>query len=215
MMFGIVWNNQYEIVMGFNDLLMLLWQWVVVVVVVIVVSVCVDFGILMQIVVFIGILVLLLQLCFNLSQCNMLLYDGVLIFMVVDDGMVVIENLIMIYQMNVFGQLDNSYFEIEMMFLFVYVLWCLWIFVMLKYVCVKLVVDGMCFVFGFVIVMLKIIKVDQIVEYCQMEYEGYVQGSDIFVQVLIVEQNVLNLNCVDVFWLGILINQFWIFVFLV
>lgn len=31
---------------------------------------------------------------------------------------------------------------------------------MLKYVCVKLVVDGMCFVFGFVIVMLKIIKVD-------------------------------------------------------
>ena len=47
-----------------------------------------------------------------------------------------------------------------------------------------------------------------------MEYEGYVQGSDIFAQALIVEQNASNPNRVDALWPGTLINQLRIFALL-
>jgi phage tail sheath gpL-like len=47
-----------------------------------------------------------------------------------------------------------------------------------------------------------------------MEFEGYVQGSDIFAQAIVVEQDSSNPNRVNVLWPGVLINQLRIFALL-
>ncbi|HHT8903062.1 TPA: phage tail sheath subtilisin-like domain-containing protein [Burkholderia cenocepacia] len=212
--FGTARNNQHETVMGFNDSPTPSWQWAASVAAVTAVSVRADPGIPMQTVALTGISAPPLQSRFNLSQRNTLLYDGISTFTVADDGTVAIENLITTYQTNAFGQPDNSYLEIETMFLLAYVLRRLRTLVTSKYARVKLAADGTRFAPGSAIVTPKIIKADQIAEYRQMEYEGYVQGSDIFAQALIVEQNASNPNRVDVLWPGTLINQLRIFALL-
>ncbi len=212
--FGTARNNQHETVMGFNDSPTPSWQWAASVAAVTAVSVRADPGIPMQTVALTGISAPPLQSRFNLSQRNTLLYDGISTFTVADDGTVAIENLITTYQTNAFGQPDNSYLEIETMFLLAYVLRRLRTMVTSKYARVKLAADGTRFAPGSAIVTPKIIKADQIAEYRQMEYEGYVQGSDIFAQALIVEQNASNPNRVDVLWPGTLINQLRIFALL-
>jgi len=212
--FGTARNNQHESVMGFNDSPTPSWQWAAAVAAVTAVSVRADPGIPMQTVALTGISAPPLQSRFNLSQRNTLLYDGVSTFTVADDGTVAIENLITTYQTNAFGQPDNSYLEIETMFLLAYVLRRLRTLVTSKYARVKLAADGTRFAPGSATVTPKIIKADQIAEYRQMEYEGYVQGSDIFAQALIVEQNASNPNRVDVLWPGVLINQLRIFALL-
>lgn len=212
--FGTARNNQHETVMGFNDSPTPSWQWAASVAAVTAVSVRADPGIPMQTVALTGVSAPPLQSRFNLSQRNTLLYDGISTFTVADDGTVAIENLITTYQTNAFGQPDNSYLEIETMFLLAYVLRRLRTLVTSKYARVKLAADGTRFAPGSAIVTPKIIKADQIAEYRQMEYEGYVQGSDIFAQALIVEQNASNPNRVDVLWPGTLINQLRIFALL-
>ncbi|MEB2504641.1 phage tail sheath subtilisin-like domain-containing protein [Burkholderia sp. BCCIQ04A] len=212
--FGTARNNQHETVIGFNDSPTPSWQWAASLAAVTAVSVRADPGIPMQTVALTGISAPPLQSRFNLSQRNTLLYDGISTFTVADDGTVAIENLITTYQTNAFGQPDNSYLEIETMFLLAYVLRRLRTLVTSKYARVKLAADGTRFAPGSAIVTPKVIKADLIAEYHQMEYEGYVQGSDIFAQALIVQQNDSNPNRVDVLWPGILINQLRIFALL-
>ncbi|WP_321810072.1 phage tail sheath subtilisin-like domain-containing protein [Burkholderia sp. BCC1985] len=212
--FGTARNNQHETVMGFNDSPTPAWQWASALAAVTAVSVRADPGIPMQTVALNGISAPPLQSRFNLNQRNTLLYDGISTFTVADDGTVAIENLITTYQTNAFGQPDNSYLEIETLFLLAYVLRRLRTLVASKYARVKLAADGTRFAPGSGIVTPKIIKADQIAEYRAMEYEGYVQGSDIFAQSIIVEQNASNPNRVDVLWPGTLINQLRIFALL-
>ncbi|MCA8260812.1 phage tail sheath subtilisin-like domain-containing protein [Burkholderia multivorans] len=212
--FGTARNNQHETVMGFNDSPTPAWQWAAAVAAVTAISVRADPGIPMQTVALTGVSAPPLQSRFNLSQRNTLLYDGISTFTVANDGTIAIENLITTYQTNAFGQPDNSYLEIETMFLLAYVLRRLRTVVTSKYARKKLAADGTRFAPGSAIVTPKIIKADQIAEYRQMEYEGYVQGSDIFAQALIVEQNASNPNRVDVLWPGTLINQLRIFALL-
>jgi phage tail sheath gpL-like len=212
--FGTARNNQHESVMGFNDSPTPAWQWAAALAAVTAVSVRADPGIPMQTVALAGVLAPPLQSRFNLSQRNTLLYDGISTFTVASDGSVAIENLITTYQLNAFGQPDNSYLEIETMFLLTYVLRRLRTMVTTKYARVKLAANGTRFAPGSGIVTPNIIKADQIAEYQAMEYEGYVQGSDIFAQAIVVEQNSSNPNRVDVLWPGTLINQLRIFALL-
>jgi phage tail sheath gpL-like len=212
--FGTARNNQHESVMGFNDSPSPSWQWAAALAAVTAVSVRADPGIPMQTVALAGVLAPPLQSRFNLSQRNTLLYDGISTFTVASDGTVAIENLITTYQLNAFGQPDNSYLEIETMFLLAYVLRRLRTMVTTKYARVKLAANGTRFAPGSGIVTPNIIKADQIAEYRAMEYEGYVQGSDIFAQAIVVEQNASNPNRVDVLWPGTLINQLRIFALL-
>ncbi|MDR5757022.1 phage tail sheath subtilisin-like domain-containing protein [Caballeronia sp. LZ035] len=212
--FGTSRNNQHETVMGFNDSPTPAWQWAAAIAAVTAVSVRADPGIPMQTVALTGIMAPPLQSRFNLSQRNTLLYDGISTFTVAQDGTVAIENLITTYQLNAFGQPDNSYLEIETMFLLAYVLRRLRTLVTSKYARVKLAANGTRFGPGAGIVTPNIIKADQIAEYQAMEYEGYVQGSDKFAQAIVVEQNAQNPNRVDVLWPGTLINQLRIFALL-
>jgi phage tail sheath gpL-like len=212
--FGTSRNNQHESIMGFNDSPTPAWQWAAAIAAVTAVSVRADPGVPMQTVALTGVLAPPLQSRFNLSQRNTLLYDGIATFTVGDDGTVAIENLITSYQTNAFGQPDNSYLEVETMFLLAYVLRRLRTLVTSKYARVKLAANGTRFGPGAGIVTPNIIKADQIAEYQAMEYEGYVQGSDKFAQSIIVEQNAQNPNRVDVLWPGTLINQLRIFALL-
>lgn len=144
---------------------------------------------------------------FTLSDRNILLYDGISTFTVADDGTVAIENLITTYQQNSFGQPDDSYLQIETLFTLAYVLRQMRIMVTSKYARVKLADNGTRFAPGSAIVTPNIIRADLIAKYRQLEYDGFVQGGDVFKQGLIVERNSSNPNRVDVLWPGILINQ--------
>jgi len=135
-------------------------------------------------------------------------------FTVASDGTVAIENLITTYQENSFGAADDSYLQIETLFLLMYVLRAQRSLVTSKYSRVKLAADGTRFAPGSAIVTPSIIKADLIAQYGTMEYAGFVQDSKTFAQELIVEKNATNPNRVDVLWPGTLINQLRIFALL-
>ncbi|WP_318192776.1 phage tail sheath C-terminal domain-containing protein, partial [Pseudomonas fluorescens] len=113
-----------------------------------------------------------------------------------------------------FGAADDSYLQIETLFLLMYVLRAQRSLVTSKYSRVKLAADGTRFAPGSAIVTPSIIKADLIAQYGTLEYAGFVQDSKTFAQELIVEQNATNPNRVDVLWPGTLINQLRIFALL-
>jgi phage tail sheath gpL-like len=151
---------------------------------------------------------------FSLSTRNALLYDGISTFTVQQGGLCAIENLITTYQLNSFGQPDNSYLEVETMFTLMSVLRTLAAAVTSNFARVKLAADGTRFAPGSGIVTPNIIRAFLIAQYRTLEYNGLVQGSDVFAANLIVQQNATNPNRIDVLWPGILINQLRIFALL-
>jgi phage tail sheath gpL-like len=151
---------------------------------------------------------------FALTDRNTLLWDGISTFTVAADGTVAIENLITTYQLNSFGQADDSYLEVETLFTLAYVLRQLQSVVTSKYSRMKLAADGTRFAPGSAIVTPGVIKADLIAQYQQLEYDGFVQKSTEFAQGLIVQQNSTNPNRVDVLYPGVLIDQLRIFALL-
>ncbi|OTP79491.1 phage tail sheath subtilisin-like domain-containing protein [Caballeronia sordidicola] len=212
--FGLTRNNQHESIMGFNDSPTPAWQWAAALCAVTAVSVRADPGVPMQTVALSGVSAPPQQSRFTLSQRNTLLYDGISTFTVGQDGTVAVENLITTYQTNSFGQPDNSYLEIETMFLLMYVLRRMSVMVTTKYARVKLAADGTRFAPGSNIVTPSVIRADLIALYQEMEYDGFVQNSNAFAQALIVQQNSQNPNRIDVLWPGTLIDQLRIFALL-
>ena len=134
--------------------------------------------------------------------------------MVGSDGTVAIENLITTYQKNSFGVADDSYLQVETLFLLMYVLRAQRALVTSKYSRVKLAANGTRFAPGSAVVTPIVIRSDLIAQYREMEYNGYVQDADGFAKALIVERNNANPNRVDVLWPGTLINQLRIFALL-
>jgi phage tail sheath gpL-like len=59
---------------------------------------------------------------FVLSDRNTLLFGGISTFTTDDDGTVRLENLITTYQKNAFGAADNSFLQVETLFLLAFVL---------------------------------------------------------------------------------------------
>lgn len=151
---------------------------------------------------------------FPLTDRNVLLYDGISTFYVTDDGTCHVENLITTYQQNAWGNPDDSYLEIETLFVLAYVLREMRTMVTSKYARMKLAADGTRFASGSAIVTPNIIRADVIAKYQELEFDGYVQKSDLFAQQVIVEQNGTNVNRVDCLWPGTLINQLRIFALL-
>ncbi|RDU99231.1 phage tail sheath subtilisin-like domain-containing protein [Trinickia dinghuensis] len=151
---------------------------------------------------------------FALTDRNTLLYDGISTFDVADDGTVSIENMITTYQKNSFGDSDDSYLEVETMNLLAFVLRDLKSLVTTKYARVKLAADGTRVSPGTSVVTPSMIKSDLIARYQYLEENGYVQGSTVFAQGLIVQQNSTNPNRVDVLYPAILIDQLRVFALL-
>lgn len=151
---------------------------------------------------------------FLLTERNTLLYDGMSTFNVGDDGTCYAENITTTYQKNPWGDPDDSYLEVETMFLLMYILRAMRSMVTSKYSRMKLVANGTRFASGSAIVTPLLIRADVIAKYQELEFNGYVQQSELFAQQVIVEQNAHNPNRVDCLWPGTLIDQLRIFALL-
>ena len=208
---GTALNDQHTSMMGFYDSPTPNWQWAAAFAGAAAVSLRADPGLPLQTLALAGVQAPPLPSRFNLSERNTLLFDGISTFTVAQDGTVAIENAITTYQRNGFGQPDNSYLEVETLFLLMYVLRDMAALVTSKYSRVKLAADGTRFAPGAGIVTPSMIRADLIAEFQTLEFNGYVQNSTAFAQALIVQQNSTNPNRVDVLWPGTLIDQLRIF----
>ena len=213
--FGSARNDQHASVMGYFDSPSPSWVWAAAVSGASAVSLRADPGLPLQTVVLRGVLPPPLTSRFILTDRNTLLYTGVSTFGVADDGTVSLENVITTYQKNAFNAPDNSYLEIETMFLLMFVIRFMQVGVTSKYSRVKLAANGTRFAQGSGIVTPNIIKAEIISQYRVLEDRGYVQNGDAFKAGVIVQQNSGNPNRVDVLWTGSLINQLRIFAALV
>lgn len=148
---------------------------------------------------------------FSLTERNTLLYSGISTFTVQADDSVQIENVITTYQLNGYGQPDDSYLQVETLFLLMFCMRDMRSIVTSKFGRVKLAKDGTRFAPGSALVTPSTIKAELIAEYQSLEWQGYVQDSAGFAAGLIVEPNAQNPNRVDVLWDGVLINQLRIF----
>ncbi|MFA7942062.1 phage tail sheath subtilisin-like domain-containing protein [Pseudomonas brenneri] len=207
-------NHQHESIMGFYDSPSPAWIWAADVAGTAAVALRADPGRPLQTLTLSTVLAPPAPSRFDLGERNTLLWDGISTFTVASDGTVAIENLITTYQKNGFGAADDSYLQVETLFLLMYVLRAQRSLVTSKYARVKLAADGTRFAPGSAIVTPKIIKADLIAQYGAMEYDGFVQDAKAFAKELIVEKNRANPNRVDVLWPGTLINQLRIFALL-
>lgn len=151
---------------------------------------------------------------FALTDRNTLLFDGVSTYTVDSDGTVRIENLITTYRTNAFAQPDNSYLQIETMYLLMAILRRLKTIVTTKFGRMKLAPDGTRFAAGASIVTPGIVRATLISEYRIMEREGLVTNADAFAKGLIVQPNANNPSRLDVLWDGTLIGGLRIFALL-
>ena len=151
---------------------------------------------------------------FELTERNNLLYSGISTFTVADDSTVQVENLITTYQTNKYGDADDSYLQVETLFLLMFVTRFIRTQITSKFARMKLAADGTRFAPGSAIVTPNIIRAELIAQYTQLEYNGYVQDSKAFAAGLIVTKSTTNPNRVDVLWDGVLINQLRVFALL-
>lgn len=207
-------NNQHESVMGFYDSPSPAWIWAADVAGTAAVALRADPGRPLQTLTLSTVLAPPSPSQFILGERNTLLWDGISTFMVGSDGTVAIENLITTYQKNSFGVADDSYLQVETLFLLMFVLRAQRALVTSKYSRVKLAANGTRFAPGSAVVTPIVIRSDLIAQYREMEFNGYVQDADGFAKALIVERNSANPNRVDVLWPGTLINQLRIFALL-
>ncbi|MEX3690821.1 phage tail sheath subtilisin-like domain-containing protein [Paraburkholderia sp. BR14263] len=205
--FGTARNNQHETVLGYYDSPTPAWLVAAQLVGSIAPALRDDPGRPVQTLPIIGMMAPPVVSRFQLTDRNTLLYDGISTFTVGDDGTCYAENIITTYQKNAFGDPDDSYLELETLFLLMYVLRAMRTMVTSKYARMKLAANGTRFAAGSAIVTPNIIKADIIAKYQELEFNGYVQNSDAFATQVIVEQNAQNPNRVDCLWPGTLIDQ--------
>ncbi|MGM7830016.1 phage tail sheath subtilisin-like domain-containing protein [Yersinia enterocolitica] len=148
---------------------------------------------------------------FTLTERNNLLHSGISTVTVTDDGTVQVENIITTYQKNKYGAEDDSYLQIETLFLLMFVTRFLRTQVTSKFARMKLAANGTHFAPGSAIITPNVIRAELIAQYQTLEFNGYVQDAKGFAKGLIVEKSASNPNRVDVLWTGVLINQLRIF----
>lgn len=144
---------------------------------------------------------------FTWEERNNLLYSGISTFTVGDDDTVQVENTITTYQQNSYGAEDDSYLQIETLYLLMFVTRYLKTQITSKFPRMKLAANGTRFAAGQAIVTPNTIRAELIAQYTYLEYNGYVQDTSGFADGLIVEKDTSNPNRVNVLWDGVLINQ--------
>lgn len=211
---GIGRNDQHASIMGFFDSPTPNWKWAAAVAGKTAVSVRADAGLPLQTLPLFDVLAPPIQSRDSLTNRNTLLFDGISTFTVDGAGQVCIENLITTYQKNAFNQPDNSYLQVETLFLLMLVLRRMASLVTTKYARVKLAADGTRFAPGANIVTPSVIREDLIALYRELEFDGFVQNSAAFAEGIIVQINATNPSRIDVLWPGTLISQLRIFALL-
>ena len=161
-----------------------------------------------------GVLAPALEDRFSLTERNNLLYSGISTFTVADDGTVLVENVITTYQENSFGDADDSYLQVETLYLLMFVTRYMRTQITSKFSRMKLVANGTRFMPGSAMVTPNTIRAELIAQYQTLEFNGYVQDAASFARELTVEKSTSNPNRVDVLWTGTLVNQLRIFALL-
>lgn len=207
-------NNQHETLIGIYDSPSTPWVWSAAAFGAMASSLRNDPGRPVQTLAIAGVLAPPLASRFQWPERNNLLHSGISTTTVADDGTVMLENVITTYQTNSFGDADDSYLEIETMFLLMYVTRFLRSVVTSKFARMKLAANGTKFAPGSAIVTPNTIRAELIAQYTTLERNGYVQDSKSFAAGLIVEKSRTNPNRVDVLWDGVLINQLRVFALL-
>lgn len=200
-------NDPNSSVMGFYDSPTTSWEWAAAYTAAVAVSIRANPGVPMQTVALTGILAPPIASRFILSERNSLLFDGISTFTVDTAGVVHLDGTITTYQTNSFGQPDNSYLQVNTMYLIMAVIRSLQTMVTSKYSRMALAANGTLFAPGAPIVTPNDIRADLIANYGELEYDGLVQDSQAFAQGLVVQQNTGNPNRVDIGYDPTLINQ--------
>ncbi|ORJ23958.1 phage tail sheath subtilisin-like domain-containing protein (plasmid) [Rouxiella badensis] len=211
---GLLRNNQHETLIGIYDSPTAPWVWSAACYGAAAVSLRSDPGRPLQTLTVSGVLAPPLASRFTMTERNNLLYSGIATVAVADDGTVTLENIITTYQTNSYGDADDSYLEIETMFLLMYITRYLRSAVTSKFGRMKLVATGTKFAAGAAIVTPNTIRAEVIAQYTTLVKNGYCQDATSFASALIVEQNSSNPNRVDVLFPGTLVNQLRIFALL-
>ncbi|MGM1189190.1 phage tail sheath subtilisin-like domain-containing protein [Serratia liquefaciens] len=207
-------NNQHETLLGINGSPTPTYLWAAALTGAIAPSLRNDPGRPTQTLTISGVLAPPLETRFMLTERNNLLYSGISTFTVADDGSVQVEKTITTYQKNKFGDADDSYLNIETLFLLMFVTRFLRTQITSKFSRMKLANDGTRFAPGSAIVTPNVIRAELIAQYRTLEYNGYVQDSAAFAKTLLVERNSSNTKRIDVLWTGTLIDQLEIFALL-
>ena len=150
---------------------------------------------------------------FNMQERNTLLHNGIAT-LYVSGGYDRIERAITTYQVNSFGDEDNSYLDSETLFTLAEITTRLKTAITSKYPRHKLANDGTRFGPGQAIVTPNIIRAELIAQYSAMETLGLVENAELFAKYLIVERNADDPNRVDVLLPPDLVNQLRIFALL-
>lgn len=214
--FGLARNDQHLSIVGFTDSPSPYWIWAAAIAAKASVSLRADPGLPLQYLAVASILAPPIASRFPITVRNAtLLYNGISTWSVNAAGAVVIENIVTTYVTNAQGNSDNSYLEVETMFLLMYVIRFMRARIQSKFGRMKLAADGTRVPAGSNVVTPSSIKADQIAAYRELEEGGFVQKADAFAANLIVEKDPTNPNRVNVLWPGTLINQLRIFAMLV
>jgi phage tail sheath gpL-like len=144
---------------------------------------------------------------FSLPNRNALILDGCCTYTVDSDNNVILEKMVTTYVTNAQGQPDQSYRNLERMFLIPFVLRALKAMINTKYSRCKLAADPPRFAPGSNIVTPLTVAADMIAQYRQLEFEGYVQNSPAFAAALQVAINAQNPGRLDALYPAALIEQ--------
>lgn len=211
---GLARNDPHGSIMGFNDSPNMSDEWGAAVYGAAAVALRADPGRPMQTLVVQGLLAPPLQSRFQAVDRNVLLHSGISTFTVAPDNSIALENVITTYQLNNAGQPDNSYLEIETLFLLMFFLRDQASLVTSMFPRMKLAQDGTRFAAGSAIVTPEIIRQALIARYRELEFQGIVQQSEAYAAGLIVQINATNPNRVDVLSPAVLIGQLRMLAFL-
>lgn len=206
--FATALNNQHITNVPLNDSPTPPWKWAAAFAAVAAVSLRADPGVPLQTLTVPGILPPPVASRWSLSvRNNTLLYGGCSTWTVDASGNVVIENMVTTYVTNAAGQADNSYLEIETLFLLVFVLRALSGMVSAKYSRVKLAANGTRLQPNANVVTPNTVRADIIALYRDLEGRGYVQQSAAFAAGLTVEQDPNNPGRLNTSLPAVLVQQ--------
>jgi len=122
----------------------------------------------------------------SFTEQDSLLYEGLSVFAVADDGTVSVLRLITTYQTNPAGMADDSYLDVETLNTLAYVIRDLRAFQAL-YLKMKLVSDTTRIAGGSNAINAPVVKQALISRYRYLETQGYVQNSDNFAAAIVVQ----------------------------
>lgn len=144
----------------------------------------------------------------DLPENNLLLHDGIATHAVAPGDLVQIQMEITTYQVDAFGQPDESYLVINTPATLSYIRYATTQRIQQRFPRHKLADDGTNFAPGQAVVTPSIIRNQLLALFTELEAKGLVENFEEYAQTLIVERNKDNRNRVDVLSHPDLVNQF-------